>query len=168
MNPHRVILLALLLSFVLLPSCGLFGSDDKLPADEVGQAAFVQKQTIEVAKRNRDKALDTYDAELRSRYEAEWTLYFANELKALEQNQKLTPQQITGLYAFVANERAAVFAKLDQKLAQWKADDSLDQCAALADIQIVFARQVSATYEKFHQLATSFGAGAESRSSTTL
>lgn len=166
MKTHRVFLLLALLAVVgCCSGCGIFG-EDKLPADEVGQAAFVQKQTIEVAKRNRDRNYEKYDAELRTRYEEQWTTYFGSELKSLEQNQKLTPGQIAGLYKLIADERAAVFAKLDMRLAQMKSDDSLDQCAALADIQIVFARQVSATYEKFHQLATTFGAGAESRKAT--
>jgi hypothetical protein len=167
MKPHRLLLLLLLALIAgCCSSCGVFGGDDKLPADEVGQAAFLAKQNIEVAKRNRDKALDTYDAELRRRYEAEWKLYFANELKVLEANQKMTPAQVTGLYDFVENERKTVFGMLDQKLAQWKADDTLDQCAALADIQIMFARQVSETQRKFHELVGAVE-GAASRRTTT-
>ena len=103
-------------------------------------------QTLETAKRNRDNAINTYDRELRSGFEREWKLIFERELAKAPQ---LTAAEVLKLYEFLDRQRAEVFGKLDAKKAQWLADDSLDQCLALAEIQAEFARQVSDTQKKF-------------------
>ena len=126
----------LLCALLLVAALGCRGD---LPADDVGNAVQLQQMTLKTAKNNYQNGLKAYDAELRRGYEREWKLFFERELAALEKNQKLTQDQIKGLYEYLENERAKVWRALDAKLAHWLSDDSLDQCIALADIQAEFA-----------------------------
>lgn len=127
----KSLMFVLLLALLFAPCCSS-AADEKM-----GQAVVVQKGAIETAKVNREKGLRTYDAELRKVSDREFALLFEREVSKMP---TLTKEDVMRLYTQAQAQRVENGKILDQKLAQWLSDPSLDEALAVADMAEAYAR----------------------------